>query len=451
MSNRNNNRKNSKNTKNRKKTTRNSRRTRSRRNQNRKLNYKKVAGCCILILVLLIMTTIICSKKIMTRTQPIETTEAVAVEEKKDITINMVAIGDIMCHTSNFQDAYNSETKSYDFSYVFEDIKDYIKNADIAIGNLETTFAGKDAGYSGYPNFNTPEQLAQNIKDLGVDVVSTANNHSLDKKYNGLVNTLDELDKVGLSHTGTYRSVDEQNTILTKNVNGINIAFLSFTYGTNGIPVPKGKEYCINLIDNDLILDQIAKAKATNPDLICVNMHWGVEYQLKQNATQENLADFLFKNGVDIIFGSHPHVLEPMEKRTITMDDGTTKDGFVIYSLGNFMSGQVSENTQNTIILQLKITKHVDDGKITIDDVNYVPIFMYNMGSGNEKKYKILDINTTISDYENQSENKNENENGSNNSNNNDNNSSSVSQVVYNKVKAAKNKIEEIVGKQSDV
>lgn len=451
MSNRNNNRKNSKNTKNRKKTTRNSRRTRSRRNQNRKLNYKKVAGCCILILVLLIMTTIICSKKIMTRTQPIETTEAAAVEEKKDITINMVAIGDIMCHTSNFQDAYNSETKSYDFSYVFEDIKDYIKNADIAIGNLETTFAGKDAGYSGYPNFNTPEQLAQNIKDLGVDVVSTANNHSLDKKYNGLVNTLDELDKVGLSHTGTYRSVDEQNTILTKNVNGINIAFLSFTYGTNGIPVPKGKEYCINLIDNNLILDQIAKAKATNPDLICVNMHWGVEYQLKQNATQENLADFLFKNGVDIIFGSHPHVLEPMEKRTITMDDGTTKDGFVIYSLGNFMSGQVSENTQNTIILQLKITKHVDDGKITIDDVNYVPIFMYNMGSGNEKKYKILDINKTISDYENQNENKNENENGSNNSNNNDNNSSSVSQVVYNKVKDAKNKIEEIVGKQSDV
>lgn len=451
MSNRNNNRKNSKNTKNRKKTTRNSRRTRSRRNQNRKLNYKKVAGCCILILVLLIMTTIICSKKIMTRTQPIETTEVAAVEEKKDITINMVAIGDIMCHTSNFQDAYNSETKSYDFSYVFEDIKDYIKNADIAIGNLETTFAGKDAGYSGYPNFNTPEQLAQNIKDLGVDVVSTANNHSLDKKYNGLVNTLDELDKVDLSHTGTYRSVDEQNTILTKNVNGINIAFLSFTYGTNGIPVPKGKEYCINLIDNNLILDQIAKAKATNPDLICVNMHWGVEYQLKQNATQENLADFLFKNGVDIIFGSHPHVLEPMEKRTITMDDGTTKDGFVIYSLGNFMSGQVSENTQNTIILQLKITKHVDGGKITIDDVNYVPIFMYNMGSGNEKKYKILDINTTISDYENQSENKNENENGSNNSNNNDNNSSSVSQVVYNKVKDAKNKIEEIVGKQSDV
>ena len=450
MSNRNNNRKNSKNTKNSKKTIRNSRRTRSRRNQNRKLNYKKVAGC-ILILVLLIMTTIICSKKIMTRTQPIETTEVVAVEEKKDITINMVAIGDIMCHTSNFQDAYNSETKSYDFSYVFEDIKDYIKNADIAIVNLETTFAGKDAGYSGYPNFNTPEQLAQNIKDLGVDVVSTANNHSLDKKYNGLVNTLDELDKVGLSHTGTYRSVDEQNTILTKNVNGINIAFLSFTYGTNGIPVPKGKEYCINLIDNNLILDQIAKAKETNPDLICVNMHWGVEYQLKQNATQENLADFLFKNGVDIIFGSHPHVLEPMEKRTITMEDGTTKDGFVIYSLGNFMSGQVSENTQNTIILQLKITKHVDNGKITIDDVNYVPIFMYNMGSGNEKKYKILDINKTISDYENQSENKNENENGSNNSNNNDNNSSSVSQVVYNKVKAAKTKIEEIVGKQSDV
>ena len=343
---------------------------------------------------------------------------------QKDVTINMAVIGDIMCHTTNFYDAYDSEKDTYDFSKVFTDIKNYIQDADIAIGNLETTFAGKDVGYTGYPTFNTPEQLAQNIKDLGVDVVSTANNHSLDKRYAGLVSTLDELDKVNLSHTGTYRSKDEQNTILTKDVNGIKIAFLSFTYGTNGIPVPSGKEYCINLIDNDLMLDQISKAKALNPDLICVSMHWGDEYKLKQNATQEKLADFLFENGVDIIFGSHPHVLEPMERRTITLADGTKKDGFVIYSLGNFMSGQVAENTMNTIILQLKVTKH-SDNKITIDSINYVPIYMYDKGSGQSDRHKILDINKAMSAYESGDK--------------------SISEKLYNTLKAAKSKIDKIM------
>ena len=149
---------------------------------------------------------------------------------------------------------------------------------------------------------------------------------------------------------GTYQSAEEQEQILIKDVNGIKIAFLSYTYGTNGIPVPKGKEYCVNLIDKTLISKQIKQAKEQEVDLICVSMHWGDEYKLKQNSTQEQLADFLFKEGADIILGSHPHVLEPMEKRTITLEDGTTKDGFVIYSLGNFISGQVIANTKNTII-----------------------------------------------------------------------------------------------------
>ena len=330
-----------------------------------------------------------------------------------------------MCHSTNFKSAYNSETNTYDFSNVFTDIQSYIQNADIAVGNLETTFAGKDFGYSGYPTFNTPEELAKNIVDLGIDVVSTANNHSLDKRYNGLISTLDELDKVGLSHTGTYRSKEEQDTILIKNVNGINIAFLSFTYGTNGIPVPSGKEYCVNLIDENLMLDQISKAKALNPDIICVNMHWGDEYKLVQNKNQEKLADFLFKNGVDIILGSHPHVLEPMEKRTITLEDGTTKDGFLIYSLGNFMSGQVIENTRNSIILQLQITKH-SNNKITIDSYNYIPTYMLDNGVNSNDRYKIIDINNTILKYEN----------GDN----------SIPENLYNTLKSVKVKVDEIVG-----
>ena len=172
------------------------------------------------------------------------------------------------------------------------------------------------------------------------------------------------------------------------------------------------------------MLDQISKAKALNPDLICVSMHWGDEYKLKQNKNQEKLADFLFKNGVDIILGSHPHVLEPMEKRTITLEDGTTKDGFLIYSLGNFMSGQVIENTMNTIILQLQITKH-SNNSITIDSVKYVPIFMYDKGAGQEKRYKIIDINKTLKAYENGDK--------------------TITDGLYNRLKAAKTKIESIV------
>lgn len=318
--------------------------------------------------------------------------------KKEDITINMSVIGDIMCHNSQYIDAFSGST--YDFSYVFSDIKHYIDNADIAIGNLETTFAGAARGYSNYPTFNTPEQLAQNLKDFGIDVVSTANNHCMDTGYKGLVSTLDYLDSAGISHTGTSRTQEEQNTVLIKDINGIKIAFLSFTYGTNGIPVSSERAYSVNLISDELILNQLQLAKAQNPDLICVSMHWGIEYQNTQNKEQERLADLLFQNGTDIILGSHPHVLQPMEKRTITLEDGSTKDGFVIYSLGNFMSGQTKERTRNSIILNIELTKNGETDKISIGNISYIPIYMYKNTSKTTQKYLVLDIENAIKQYD---------------------------------------------------
>ena len=319
---------------------------------------------------------------------------------KEDIHIKMSAIGDIMCHNSQYKDAYNSKTGTYNFSYVFEDIKEYISSADIAIGNLETTFAGKQKGYSNYPRFNTPEQLATDLKEFGIDVLSTANNHCMDTNYAGLVSTLKYLDEAGIDHTGTSETREEQKEILVKDVNGIKIAFLSFTYGTNGIPVPSDKSFSVNLIDDKLILEQIELAKKQSPDLICVNMHWGIEYQTKQNIEQERLTNLLFQNGVDIILGSHPHVLQPMEKKMVTLEDGTTKECFVIYSLGNFMSGQTKENTKNSVILNIDITKNGETGKITLDNVEYVPIYMYKASTGSTQRYKVIDIEKTISNYE---------------------------------------------------
>lgn len=326
------------------------------------------------------------------------------IEEEKipdDITINMTVTGDVLCHNTNFWDAYDASTDSYDFSYVFEDIEKYFSSADIVVGTIETSFAGKEAGYSNYPTFNSPEELATDLKELGYDVMAMATNHCLDKGYKGLVSTIEELDKAGIKHIGTYKSEEDSKEILIQDVKGIKMAFLNYTYGTNGIPIPAGKEYSVNLIDKDKMKADIEKAKKLNADVICVNMHWGEEYRQTATQEQEELADFLFQNGVDLILGSHTHVLEPMEKRTVTLADGTKKDGFVIYSLGNFMSGQNANYTRQSVILDIQLTKKGKDNTISIDSVKYTPIYMYNIYAGKSmNRFKIMDIEEEIKKYD---------------------------------------------------
>ena len=321
-------------------------------------------------------------------------------KEETDTTFTLTAIGDVMCHNTQYIDAYDSDTGTYDFSYVFDNISSYTKTADICIGNLETSFAGEDRGYSNYPTFNSPDSLADSLKSIGVDVLSTAGNHALDMGFSGLSRTIDVLDKADISHLGTYKTQEDQDKVLIKYVKGVKIAFIDYTYGTNGISVPSDKKFCINLIDKDLIKKHIETAKNQSADMIVACMHWGTEYQTKQNSEQEELADFLFQNGVNVIIGNHPHVIQPMEKRTVTLEDGSTRDGFVVYALGNFICDQNAVNTRDSIILNLKITKHTD-GSITIDNYDYVPIYMYKDTSVSKHKMKILDINKTIYNYEN--------------------------------------------------
>lgn len=347
-------------------------------------------------------------------------------KEETDITFTMTAIGDVMCHNTQYWDAYKKETDEYDFSYVFEDIKNYIKTSDIAIGSLETNFAGKERGYSNYPTFNSPDELAYDLKKLGIDVLSTAGNHCLDMGFSGLSRTIDVLNDANISHLGTYQTEEDRDTILFKYVKGIKIAFINYTYGTNGIPVPTDKKFCVNLIDKDLIKKDIESAKKQNADIIVSCMHWGTEYRTSANNEQKELADFLFQNGVDIILGNHPHVLEQMEKRTVTLEDGTQKDGFVIYALGNFICDQNAENTRNSIILNLKITKHVD-GKISIDNADYIPIYMYKKPTSELRKMKLLDIEQTIYNYESYID-------------------SSIDKKIYENLKIQLEKIKKIVG-----
>ena len=344
----------------------------------------------------------------------------------KPITFTLTSLGDTLCHNTQYWDAYNSKTDEYDFSYVYEDIKNYTLSSDITIGSLETTFAGKEKGYSNYPTFNTPDSLATALKDIGIDVVSLAGNHALDYGYTGLCRTIDVFDNIGLSHLGTYKTAEDQEKILIKDVKGVKIAFINYTYCTNGIPLPSVKEFCVNLIDKDFIKKQINQAKEQNVDMIVACMHWGTEYRTTANSQQKDLANFLFENGVDVILGNHPHVLEPMEKKTITLQDGTTKDVFVVYALGNFTADQRDEITRDSAILNLTITKN-SDGKISIDKVNYVPIYMYKNTNVSTHKFKILDIEKTIKDYE---EGKN----------------TSINSTVYNNLKKQLEKIKSILG-----
>ena len=354
------------------------------------------------------------------------------VEEQvpEDTVINIVGIGDTLCHSQNFKDAYNQETGTYDFSPMFKNIKQYFDNATVAVGNLETTLAGEDRGYSGYPTFNSPDELALDLKELGIDILTTANNHCIDKGYTGLERTLNVLDEYGIAHTGTSRSEEEQNTILMKDLNGIKTAFLCFTYGTNGIPIPSGKEYSVNLIDKDLIKEQLDKAKEEGAELICVSMHWGAEYRLKPTQEQEDLAEFLIKNGADVILGNHAHVPEPMEMKTVTLDDGTTREGFVIYSMGNFFSAQTDNYTRDTLILNVEVRKDGKTGKITIDKATYTPVYVYDNGQNAKDRYELLDVEQVIKDYES--------------------GSSKYSESMYNLMKSELKKIEEIVGPEID-
>lgn len=218
----------------------------------------------------------------------VETNSQPTDEQKEPVSFNLSAIGDVMCHNTQYWDAYQKETNTYDFSYVFEDIKYYTQKADITIGSLETSFAGEERGYSNYPTFNSPDALAYSLKDIGVDILSTAGNHCLDMAFDGLSRTIDVLDKADIAHTGTYKTQEERDKILIKYIKGLKVAFINYTYGTNGIPIPSGKSFCVNLIDKDLIKKDIETAKSQNADVIIACMHWGTEYQTSSNKSNKN-------------------------------------------------------------------------------------------------------------------------------------------------------------------
>jgi poly-gamma-glutamate capsule biosynthesis protein CapA/YwtB (metallophosphatase superfamily) len=283
--------------------------------------------------------------------------------------IQIAAVGDLMVKRYIISDAKQSDG-TYSFSPLFAKVAPYLRQADLTIGNLETTFAGngrecRKSPRSGGPIFKCPDELAPALKEAGFDVLVTANNHCMDYGASGLLRTLRVLDRSAIDHTGTSRSVQESKTTLIKNVNGITIGILSYTAGTNRIPVPSNQPWLVNRIETNKILREIRNLKK-KVDLVLLYMHFGSEYQYTPNKRQKQLVNLFLKNGANIILGSHPHVLQPLAVRG--------KKQFVSYSLGNFVSTKLKNNpfTQSGIILTLTIKKD-NSGKMSITNIDYIP------------------------------------------------------------------------------
>ena len=315
--------------------------------------------------------------------------------------LKISAVGDIMVHAHQLKAAKQSDG-SYDFTEVFKDIKPYLEEADIAIGNLETTISTDKIGYTAYPRFRSPESLISALKWAGFDVLTTANNHCLDGTEFGITNTLDKLDEYEIYHTGTARSQEERDKALILDVNDIKVAVLACTYGTNGMESAVNQDklkYMVSYLkDIPKIGEDIQRAKGEGAEFIIVCAHWGEEYVRNPNEWQKDMADKLFDLGVDVIFGSHPHVIQPAEYKKISNPDQGEKDVFVIYSLGNIVSnqsrqyGKYMHYSDSGLIMNLEVIKDYDNDTLSIGDIDYIPTWVYKFTKDDKLHYRILPV-----------------------------------------------------------
>lgn len=311
------------------------------------------------------------------------------------VTITISAVGDIMCHSVQFDYARVSED-SFDFNPVFRKVSEHLSKSDFTFGNLETIFAGKNSKFTGYPRFNSPSELLDALKNSGFDLLTTSNNHSLDRGEVGILRTINELNKRSINYNGTYVSQSDRDSIRIFNIKGVTIAFLAYSYGTNGNPIPKGKSYLINLIDFEIIRRDIQSAKSKNPDIVLVHYHFGEEYQKEPNDYQKAVVDSTIKMGADIIIGGHPHVLQPV--KFIKSENSVFDSVFVAYSLGNFISNQQWRYSDAGGILTLHISKNIYDKSTKISYIEFIPTWVFKGNTGSKNEYLILPSIFSVND-----------------------------------------------------
>ena len=307
--------------------------------------------------------------------------------------LSLLFLGDIMQHDLQIQSAYNSALKKYDFSSQFKYIQPIIKSVDAVIGNFEVTLNGKP--YKGYPRFSSPDQLAFDIKKAGIDYLVTANNHIYDYGLKGFYRTLNVLDSAGIIHTGTFRNeadkLSRQPMIIEKKA--LRIALLNYTFGVNGNTY--SPKILINEIDTSTIKKDLLETSKTAYDAIIVFFHWGKEYQREANPKQKEIADLCFEYGANIVIGSHPHVIQEMEKYNYIDKAGKEKDVLVAYSLGNYVSNYGTwRYADGGAMIRMKLVKE-PNGELKIEDAGHYLIWVYRpkkTKNGKFRNYYVLPV-----------------------------------------------------------
>lgn len=318
-----------------------------------------------------------------------------AVSGETGETILLAFAGDILVHQEQIDAALNPDSGEYEFDGCFTGIRPLIEPADLSFCNLEATLAGAEFSYTGYPCFNAPESLAGALKRAGFDVVSTANNHCLDRGETGVYRTLDRLEEAGIYTFGTYRTAKERDTPLVVTIKGVKLAFIGYTYGTNGIPLPQ--EYIVNLLDEELILRDLHKARRA-ADLVVLYLHWGHEYNRYPSIEQTEMAEKFLRAGADIIIGTHPHVIQPVEFiKTAAGRD--LKEHPVAYSLGNFISDQRLAYTDTGIILFVKLSLHRKRKTAEPGPVSYIPVWVHKYHSRGRLQFRVLPVPQALEAY----------------------------------------------------
>lgn len=319
-----------------------------------------------------------------------ESEENDIVEEKKS-TGTILVTGDIMYHEPQINAAYDENSKTYDFTNNFKYVKEYINAADLSIGNFETVTAGEEFGFTGFPQFNSPRETLDSIKDAGFDILTTVNNHSLDRGKTGIINTIDAIAEAGMENVGTYKEPNKE--VFIKKVNDINLALLAYSYGYNGLEYTLTEEelsYMVNTIDEENIKNDIEEAKDLDVDMIMVFIHWGDEYHREPSGYQKELGHKMVEWGANAVLGSHPHVIQKSE-----IVNHNNQDNYIIYSMGNFLSNQREETmgnryTEDGIMVELEIEKDFVKEETYIKDINYIPTWVRKYNDGGGIKYEII-------------------------------------------------------------
>ena len=366
----------------------------------------KLKNKTLIILILLLITTTGCTKE---KIKEIELTNKIEENIIEDYDVSLFAVGDALIHDAVYKDAKTNQIGTdgyavYDFKKMLTEIKPLSSSHDLAFYNQETIIGGKNLGLSNYPMFNSPDEIGLDMIDAGFNIVNLATNHTMDKGVEGATYSANFWkQQENVYKTGSYTSEEERNNIEIREKNGITYAVLGYTYGTNGLPVKEGHEYLVNVWSvygensyekyKEIVKKDIESVR-DKVDILIVSMHWGNEYTHVPTVYQKDAAEFLSNLGVDIIIGTHPHVIQPIEY---------VNDTLVIYSLGNFISAQEGNNKRIGMMVSLDINKHVenDESKITIKDVKAELTWTYHQRYRNFKVIPFYNLtNNELNNYE---------------------------------------------------